>query len=407
MSAPGAYNVTVDEFGAKGDGQTDDAPAITKAIDFAYAAHGGVVLVPAGQYYLKNLKDGEGLVVKDGVTLKGVGWNTIGSYSDPSYGSWICVDAGAQFSPVTITGPGGAVCDLAFKVKDQDATPQIASPMVHIQANDTVVENVFMLNPYCGVFIEGVGRVTVRRLFGQPLSYGIQVDGSKDTNYIEDLHFYPYWGIDDATVYNYQLANGKAIVLRRCDNPHISNIFVSFYNVGLSLEGDDPTTSPHKVHLANADLDCCVTGISVHAMGEQGFSTNLQLTNITIQAPSPDDFPVNIRANIKIPLGHGLWLQAGSAYATVQASNLRITNSGIDAVRIDAGNATFYGENTYIGGWQGSDGICIASSTSKAYLGAGFDYPTGSPTPCHPFNQFHFSCPAADYSATLARGPLS
>jgi len=395
MTIPGAYNATVDEFGARGDGQTDDAPAITKAIDYAYAAHGGVVLLPAGQYYLKNLKEGERLAVPAGVTLKGVGWNTIGSYSDPSFGSWICVDAGAQFSPVTITGAGGAVRDLAFKVSGQDPTPQVASPMIHVQADDAFIENVFLLNPYGGVFIDGVARATVRRLFGQPLAYGIQADGSEDTNYIEDIHFFPYWGIDNPDVYNYQLANGKAIVLRRCDNPHISNVFASFYNIGLSLEGADPTTSPHKVHLVNADFDCCVSGVSLHAMGNPDLSTNAQLINVTIQAPGPDDFPVAIRASVKIPVGHGLWLQAGSAYATVQASNLRITNSGIDAIRIDAGNATFYGDNTYIGGWQGSDGICIASSTSKAYLGAGFDYPANSANPCHPVSQFQFSSPAA------------
>ena len=51
--------------------------------------------------------------------------------------------------------------------------------------------------------------------------------------------------------------------------------------------------------------------------------------------------------------------------------------------------------NTYIGGWQGSDGICITSSTSKAYLRAGFDYPAHSPNPCCPINQFQFSSPAA------------
>ena len=267
--------------------------------------------------------------------------------------------------------------------------------MVHVQGDDTRVENVFLLNPYCGVFIDGVGRVTIHRLFGQPLAYGVQIDGSKDTNYIDDIHFFPYWGIDNAAVYNFQLANGKAVVLRRCDNPHISNVFVSFYNIGLSLEGADPTTAPHKVHLVNADFDCCVTGVSLHSMGEPDFSTNIQLTNVTIQAPGPNDFSADIRASVKIPVGHGLWVQAGSAYATVQASNLRITDSGLNAIRIDAGNATFYGENTYIGGWQGSDGMSIASSTSKAYLGAGFDYPASSSNPCHPMSQFQFSSRAA------------
>ena len=394
MSLPELYNVTADNFGAKADGTSDDTQAIIAAIDAAKAGHGGVVLLPAGQYYLKSLQDDKRLVLPAGVTLKGIGWNTIGSYADPSSGSWICVDAGVECSPVTVEGAGGAVRDLAFKVKGQTADPPVASPMVHVQADDTSVENVFLLNPYCGVFIEGAGRVTIRRLFGQPLAYGITIDSSEDTNYLSDIHFFPYWGIDNGAVYTYQLANGKAIVLRRCDNPHISSVFASFYNIGISLEGTTSATSPHKVHLVNADFDCCVTGVSVHAMGDPDLSTNVQLTNVTIQAPGPDDFSATIRADVKIPMGNGLWLQAGSAYATVQASNLRITKSGLNAIRIDASHATFYGENTYIGGWQGSDGFCIASSTSRAYLGAGFDYPANSSNPCYPIKQFQFSSSA-------------
>jgi hypothetical protein len=253
-----------------------------------------LVQAPGGQYQLS-----QGLTISAGVTLQGVGWNTIGSDTDPSFGSWICVEAQDNITPVTISGPGGAVRDIAFKVAGQTPEPpSTVAPMVYVQASDTLVENVFMLNPHGGIYIDGnnipggAGRVTVRRLFGEPLTYGIQIDGSADTNYIDSIHFWPYWaGKTNAAAYSYQLANGKAIILRHCDNPHISNVFASFYSVGLSLEGTESATSPHKVHLGNADFDCCVTGVSVQAMGDENLSTNVQLANVTAQAPQTSDVP--------------------------------------------------------------------------------------------------------------------
>ena len=49
-SAPGVYDVT--RFGARGNGVTDDAPAIQRAIDAAFAAGGGRVVFPSGKTFL-------------------------------------------------------------------------------------------------------------------------------------------------------------------------------------------------------------------------------------------------------------------------------------------------------------------------------------------------------------------
>lgn len=47
-----AKDVNVIDFGAKGDGRTDDAPAIQKAIDACSESGGGQVLFPSGHTYL-------------------------------------------------------------------------------------------------------------------------------------------------------------------------------------------------------------------------------------------------------------------------------------------------------------------------------------------------------------------
>ena len=50
MGAPNEYVVTA--FGAKGDGQTDDAQMIQKAIDSCSEAGGGSVIFPSGRTFL-------------------------------------------------------------------------------------------------------------------------------------------------------------------------------------------------------------------------------------------------------------------------------------------------------------------------------------------------------------------
>ena len=75
-TAAKVYNVV--SYGAKGDGVTDDAPAIQNAINAAKNAGGGVVYLPAGTYRLYAARSvdadlGANLELFDGVTVKGAG----------------------------------------------------------------------------------------------------------------------------------------------------------------------------------------------------------------------------------------------------------------------------------------------------------------------------------------------
>jgi len=63
------FNVKDSAYGAKGDGTTNDAPAIQAAIDAANAAGGGTVYLPAGTYLVKAK-----LELQSNVTLQGAGW---------------------------------------------------------------------------------------------------------------------------------------------------------------------------------------------------------------------------------------------------------------------------------------------------------------------------------------------
>src|SRR5262249_42551945 len=71
FAAPATDQYPVLDFGAKGDGQTDDTAAFQKALDAAGAAGGGVVYAPRGKYLLAGH-----LNVPNGVTLRGV-WESV------------------------------------------------------------------------------------------------------------------------------------------------------------------------------------------------------------------------------------------------------------------------------------------------------------------------------------------
>src|SRR5690242_8264786 len=51
----------VRSYGAKGDGVSDDGPAIQAAIDAAHSRGGGIVYVPAGTCLLKTLQEQKGV----------------------------------------------------------------------------------------------------------------------------------------------------------------------------------------------------------------------------------------------------------------------------------------------------------------------------------------------------------
>lgn len=363
----GIYNVR--DYGAVGDGTADDSGAIGTAIAAAAPSSeptGNTVYLPAGRYLMRS-----GVNIPPGLRLEGAGWNAPGSQANLFAGTWIFVPAGAGYSPLTMTGSGGSVRNMAFNVPDQSTTGVLASaePMVHIKANNALVEDICLYNPYGGIYIDGAAQATLRRIFGQPVQYGILIDRSQDTNYIDGVHFWTYWQPPNTAGAAYQLTNGAAIVLCRCDNPMLSNIMAFRYNKGLVL-GTSSAGSPHKVHLMNADFDACVTGIDIAAPGQAGYAATLQMANVTVQSPSGPNTPV----------GHGIWVEQVSAFAMVQAMNLRVAHSGANAIRVDADNVNFYGENVSLENWNGDAGFHIGSRSSFAYLGVGFSSTPGGTT---------------------------
>lgn len=66
----GFYNVR--DFGAVGDGRTDDTLAIRSALAFMATRNGGTLNFPEGDYLVGNIPDYKGIIVPSGVNIQGV-----------------------------------------------------------------------------------------------------------------------------------------------------------------------------------------------------------------------------------------------------------------------------------------------------------------------------------------------
>jgi hypothetical protein len=115
---------------------------------------------------------------------------------------------------------------------------------------DVDMEDICIVNPTKGIQVAGdtttgagSGRVMLRRITGQPIQVGIQMRQCYDTNFLDEIEFWPFWNVTSTGLYNYIQANGIAIHFYRVDNPKIGRIFAFgyLYTMRVNGEANDPT----------------------------------------------------------------------------------------------------------------------------------------------------------------------
>jgi hypothetical protein len=336
--------VDVTGHGAVGNGVTDDTAAIQAAVDEA-AARGGIAFFPPGHYRLAQ----PGIRVTRPVQLQGVGWE--GTGVDPGTGesaavpagSWLFCDDTATSAITVAAAPGGPppsgviIRDLAFRQPQPAGSGVFPEPVARAgfvpvdtpfaiaigpACTDVLLERLFLLNVTRGISAglttgSPTGRLTLRGIWGQPLTDGIVLDNCQDTVRIEDVHFWPYWKMGPVT--DWQLEHGTGITLRRVDNPLLRGLLCFGYATGLLLASGAPG-SPHKVKVADADFDKCRVGIRAavptDAAGPHMFAS------VSIQGP---DQPRSDDAAAVDILGTGV---------RTAFTNLAVTHHGGSAVRV-------------------------------------------------------------------------
>lgn len=229
----------VHDFGAKGDGKTDDTAAFQHALDEAGRAGGGVVYAPRGVYLFKGH-----LVVPNGVTLKGV-WESVPAHNgirdaglpkptDDGTTFLVTEGAGSEEGPPFITLQTNSTLKGVVIYYPDQKTDDVPTPYpwaIAMRGKNPAVLDVEMLNPYNGIDATQNERHLIRNVHGQPLRRGVLVDEIYDIGRIENVHFNPWFSMKPK-LFEWQMQNGEAFIFGRTDWQYVLNTFCYGYKVG-------------------------------------------------------------------------------------------------------------------------------------------------------------------------------
>ncbi len=269
------------DFGAAGDGETDDTAAFQEAMDAAWAAGGGVVWAPTGEYLFEGSLD-----MPREVTLRGVyhyapahAGIRDGSDELPEYGTVFLVrggrgqdESGTPFITLNNNSTLQGVC-VYYPDQDPEGPEPVPYPYaVAMRGNNPALIDVELLNPYNGVDARRNQRALVRNVHGQPIHIGLIADAIYDIGRIENVHWNPWWSLG-TPLYEWQEQNGTAFIFGRSDWHYVHNTFAFGYHVGYHFIATD--TGATNGNFLGIGADRCHTAVLVEA----SFPYGLLITN--------------------------------------------------------------------------------------------------------------------------------
>jgi hypothetical protein len=274
-----AQSVNVLDFGAIGDGTTDNTAAFQKALD-SLGPEGGVVNVPRGQYKFTG-----SINIPQSATLRGP-WNSVTAHNGcRDRGLPKPTDDGATFLVVGSEGEEDADAFITLDTnsvlqgvvlywpnqKDNDV-PTPYPWAIKMRGKNPAVLDVELLNSYNGIDASSNERALIRNVHGQPLRRGIFVDRIYDIGRIENVHFNPWWSLKPK-LFQWQQQNGEAFIFKRTDWHYVLNTFCFGYAVGYKFGGSDRGVC--NGNFLGIGADDCHTAVLV----EQSAAYGLLITN--------------------------------------------------------------------------------------------------------------------------------
>ncbi|CAA9221111.1 MAG: hypothetical protein AVDCRST_MAG27-478 [uncultured Craurococcus sp.] len=312
----------VRDYGARGDGSTDDGPAFQAAVDDLRTKGGGTLFLGPRVYRIASP------VVLDGATirLQGTGFT---EGPGGGQGTWLRINT-TGFTPFTFTGVnsrGAGLRDIAVQQTHGAAQASGWAPTAYdyvFRVEDCLggidFDNVFLCNVNKGIYCRNSGRLDIRRLRGQVLTTGVEIDQCYDVPRIHSLHFWTFW-TSNAFVLAWQQANADALVFRRSDGVFIDQAFVLGYRSMFRFASSDAGVTT-KFYIGQAYADFVKYGLWIEGSGTDGQIANFTSHNEIFDAAGA-------------PLPGSSAIQVDGSNTRVQVGNLRVDAVEDSPIRVN------------------------------------------------------------------------
>ncbi len=270
------YTCDVLDYGAVGDGTTDDTSAFQNAINAVAKQGGGTVYVPAGSYKINGT-----LTVKRSVYLVGEWYNPETAPENIRKGTVLLATGNkgkADAAPMITIGASAGVLGLTVYYPDQKVEAPVQYPAAFL-IKDAVegggpqhassIQNVTIVNAWRGIAADQGNQLpTVRDVYMTALDYGFRINRCYDCARIITMHISPsYWAaydnIDQSTVAAQTKKSATGVILMRTDGQMMNDVVVKSCHTGISLERnpEDGGETAGYTNLSNLSLQDCVVGI--------------------------------------------------------------------------------------------------------------------------------------------------